>query len=189
MKPILTLIFTAFLACAAPAKESVADAGLIEDQPLIIPARKIRLHEIINLQAQNRFGEALPLCASAIESYPGDAEFLTRLGECQYALSQFADAEATLRRVVHSRPRHALAKATLALVLAQTNRPTEALKQLRGAISIEANSNFYFNLTLMLATAKPPEFAEAKNAYRRALELGGIPEPRLERLINDDSAR
>jgi Tfp pilus assembly protein PilF len=59
-----------------------------------------------------------------------------------------------------------------------------AEKEFLKAIEIDDTfADAHFNLALVYATEKPPSLEMARRHYKRALELGIPPDPRLEKLL------
>jgi len=86
----------------------------------------------------------------ALKKDPKNANLLCDFGYSCYLRKQWADAETGFRRAIALDPNHARAHNNLGLLLARTNRPSEALQEFAkaGCTEAPARSNLAFALSL-----------------------------------------
>jgi Flp pilus assembly protein TadD len=114
---------------------------------------------------QGKFAESARQYRRAFELGPPNAELYCDLGYSMYLQRCWAEAEGNLQQAISMNSDLARAHNNLALVLARTDRPDEALRQfaLGGANPADAHVN------LALTLALDGHFDEARQHYRQAL--------------------
>ena len=120
-----------------------------------------------------------------INTHPGDAVLLTRLGQLHFAFQKYPEARTTLERAIAIDPNQALAHSYLGLVSSHERRAAAALDHFDRAIKSEpTNADFHFNRAVVLiADIYPPNKPAAREAYKRAISLGGEPDTAFEQLL------
>jgi tetratricopeptide (TPR) repeat protein len=136
---------------------------------------------------QGKLPEALKALQQAVKLSPTDAFSYSNLGIVYYQLGQFENAISALERALALDPNNAMSHNYLGCACSQKGWQEVAEKEFTKAI--ELNDSFgdaHFNLALIYATEKPPSLEMARRHYKRALELGIQPDPRLEKLLQMD---
>jgi tetratricopeptide (TPR) repeat protein len=140
---------------------------------------------------QGKFAESAAQYRKALELGPPSADLYCDLGYSLYLQRRWADAEAVLNQTIAQKPDLARAHNNLALVLARSDRPTDALKQfqLGGSSAADAHVNLGLALTL------DGRWREAREQYQVALSANPSSESardalrKLDRLTAAASAR
>ena len=58
------------------------------------------------------------------------------------------------------------------------------MKELEKATTLNPKyPDAWFNLAVLYATSEPPQLDKARECYRKAVELGAMPDPSLEKLF------
>ena len=103
-----------------------------------------------------------------------------------YSLMRAGDsnaAEAALRKSLDQSPNDARGRMLLATLCYRSGRAREAESQLKAAINADPMSgDSYYNLALICS--RDGRIADAREFYRQALELGALPDPKLEEAIS-----
>jgi len=134
---------------------------------------------------QGKFDEARVAFLQSVALSPNDAFSWANLGICYYQLQRYHDAIDALQKAIAFDPNDAKSYNYLGCCYSQTGEQAKAEAALKKAL--ELNSKFgdaYFNLSLIYATASPPDLDQAKIDYQHALDLGIAKDPRLEKLIS-----
>lgn len=132
---------------------------------------------------QGKFKESAELYRKALQTSPGNPDIFCDMGYSMYLQRRWAEAEMNLQQALVLKPDHARAHNNLGLVLAQTDRPEDALSHFRKAgTEAEAHLNLAFALTLdrhweearaqyELALSANPSLEQAKNGLRELDKL------------------
>jgi tetratricopeptide (TPR) repeat protein len=139
---------------------------------------------------QKKLPEALKALQRAVALSPTDAFSYSNLGIVYYQLGQYENAISALERALALDPTNAMSHNYLGCACSQKGWQEVAEKEFTKAI--ELNDSFadaHFNLALIYATEKPPALEMARRHYKRALELGIQPDPRLEKLLQLDGSQ
>jgi len=109
------------------------------------------------------------LYRKAIDAEPKNVELLADYGYSLYLKRRWAEAESTLSQAAKLDPKNARVQNNLGMLMAQTERPEEALAAFRRAGCKEAEAQS--NLGLILAMNSQND--QAKIAFEKSLSLGG----------------
>jgi tetratricopeptide (TPR) repeat protein len=120
----------------------------------------------------------------AAKAAPNDPSALFNLGAAYYQLDQTDEAIATLQRGLVIAPGNAYAHNFLGCALLRNGRISSAAKEFQKAIGIdEGYADAHYNLAILYATEDPPALNSAHAQYKRALELGMVPDPHLQKVL------
>jgi Tfp pilus assembly protein PilF len=114
-----------------------------------------------------KFEESSQLYRKALALKPGNADIFCNMGYSQYLQRHWAEAEMNLKQAIAIKHDHRQAHNNLGLVLAQTDRPAEALAEFRraGCTEADAHNNLAFGLTLQ------GRWDAARAEYAAAIQL------------------
>jgi Tfp pilus assembly protein PilF len=114
---------------------------------------------------QGKFAESAELYRKALKAKPGSANIYCCMGYSLYLQHRLPEAEMNLAQAIAVNPDLGRAHNNLGLVLAQTNRPKEAMDEFfkGGCSEADAHINTAFGLTLA------EHWPEARIHYERAL--------------------
>jgi tetratricopeptide (TPR) repeat protein len=133
---------------------------------------------------QGKLPEALKALQQAVKLSPTDAFSYSNLGIVYYQMNQYENAISALERALALDPHDAKSHNYLGCACSQKGWTEVAEKEFLKAIEIDDTfADAHFNLALVYATEKPPSLEMARRHYKRALELGIPPDPRLEKLL------
>jgi tetratricopeptide (TPR) repeat protein len=120
----------------------------------------------------------------AAKAAPNDPSALFNLGTAYYQLDETDEAIATLQRGLAIAPGNAYAHNFLGCALLRNGRIESAAKEFQKAIAIdEGFADAHYNLAILYATEDPPALVTAHAQYKRALELGMVPDPHLQKVL------
>ena len=120
----------------------------------------------------------------AAKAAPNDANAILNLGVAYYQVDQTDDAIATLQRGLILAPGNAYAHNFLGCALLRNGRITAASREFLKAIGVdEGYAEAHYNLAILYATEDPPALNSARAQYKRALELGIVPDPHLQKVM------
>jgi Flp pilus assembly protein TadD len=136
---------------------------------------------------QGKLTEALQALQQAVKLSPTDAFSYSNLGIVYYQMNQYEQAISALERALALDPTNAKSHNYLGCACSQKGWSEVAEKEFLKAIELDDSfGDAHFNLALVYATEKPPALEMARRHYKRALELGISPDPRLEKLLQMD---
>jgi hypothetical protein len=138
---------------------------------------RLHLANIQTLKGQYRL--AAEEYQRALEINPGNPDVFCDMGYSLYLQRKLDAAERNLKQALAIDPNHHRAHNNLALVLAHTDRPEQALSEFRKGGSSAADAQV--NLTFSLALDK--RWQPAREAYRRALAAKPSTEIARSRLV------
>jgi tetratricopeptide (TPR) repeat protein len=119
----------------------------------------------------------------AVELDPQNPYAHRMLGYSLLRLGDLNSAESALRKSVEQSPNDARSRVLLATLCYRTGRAREAESQLKAAISADPMSgDSYYNLALICS--REGRIADAREFYNQALELGALPDPKLEEAMS-----
>jgi predicted nucleic acid-binding Zn-ribbon protein len=128
-------------------------------------------------------GSASETFRRAVELDPGNPYAHRMLGYSLMRLGDLKGAESALRKSVDQSPNDARSRMLLATLCYRTGRVREAESQLKAAISADPMSgDSYYNLALICS--REGRIADAREFYKQALELGALPDPKLEEAMS-----
>ncbi len=120
----------------------------------------------------------------AAKSAPNDPNAIFNLGVAYYQIGRTDDAVATLQRGLLIAPGNAYAHNFLGCALLRDGRITAASKEFLKAIAVdEGYAEAHYNLAILYATEDPPALISARTQYKRALDLGIVPDPHLQKVL------
>lgn len=120
----------------------------------------------------------------AIAIAPEDDFCHCTLGIVYYQQGKFDDAITELTKALAINPKNATAHNYTGITASQKGWQEAALKELDTAVAIDPNyADAHFNLAVVFATQNPPKKEEARQHYKRAIELGAEPDAALEQMI------
>ena len=120
----------------------------------------------------------------AAKDAPNDANATFNLGVAYYQVGRTDDAVATLQRGLTLAPGNAYAHNFLGCALLRNGRITAASREFLKAIAAdEGYAEAHYNLAILYATEDPPAMNSARAQYKRALELGMVPDPHLQKTL------
>ena len=138
---------------------------------------------------QGKLPEALKALQRAVSLSPTDAFSYENLGIVYYQMGQYENAISALERALALDPQNAKSHNYLGCACSQKGWSEVAEKEFLKAIELDDTfGDAHFNLALVYATEKPPSLEMARRHYKRALELGIAPDPRLEKLLQMDGS-
>jgi tetratricopeptide (TPR) repeat protein len=122
---------------------------------------------------------------AAVKSAPGDAAGWFNLGAAYFQLGQNDPAVDALQRGLALQPTNIYAQNYLGCALLRKGRIESAAKAFQKAIAqVETFAEAHYNLAMLYATEDPPAVNSARAQYKRAIELGIVPDPHLEKLLH-----
>lgn len=131
-----------------------------------------------------RFAKAEETLRKALDLAPQDAFSRSTLGIVYYTQGKLDKAVEELTQSVAINPNNAVAHNYLGIATSRKGWQENARKEFETATSLDPNyAEAFFNLAVVCASQKPPDKSAARDAYKRATELGAAPDPRLEELI------
>jgi Flp pilus assembly protein TadD len=121
---------------------------------------------------------------AAAKATPGDASAWFNLGAAYYQLNQNDPAIDALQRGLALEPTNIYGCNYLGCVLLRKGRIESAAKEFQKAIAlVETFPEAHYNLAILYATEDPPALNSARVQYKRAVELGLVPDPHLEKVL------
>jgi protein O-GlcNAc transferase len=121
-------------------------------------------------KAEKRPLDALDAQLKAIEVMPPKAELYSNLGNLQFSLDRFADAETSYRKCLALDPDHPNGHYNYGLLLLQAARPREAEAHLRTAVRLSpASAQIAYQAGVSLLEQK--QYAQAIPLLQRAMAL------------------
>ncbi len=121
----------------------------------------------------------------AVTLAPKDEFSRRTLGIVYYRQSKFDDAVTELTKALAINPKSYIAHNYLGITASEKGWQEAAEKEMLEAIA--ANPDYvdaHYNLAVIYATNKPPAKELAKRHYTKAMELGAVANPSLEKLIH-----
>jgi tetratricopeptide (TPR) repeat protein len=120
----------------------------------------------------------------AAKAAPNDANATFNLGVAYYQVDQTDEAIATLQRGLTLAPGNAFAHNFLGCALLRDGHITAASKEFLKAIAVdEGFAEAHYNLAILYATEDPPAMNSARTQYKRAMDLGIVPDPHLQKVL------
>jgi Flp pilus assembly protein TadD len=124
----------------------------------------------------------------AAKAAPNDPSALFNLGAAYYQVDKTDEAIATLQRGLAIAPGNAYAHNFLGCALLRNGHIESAAKEFQKAIGLdEGYADAHYNLAILYATEDPPALNSAHTQYKRALELGMVPDPHLQKVLRAGS--
>lgn len=153
-----------------------------------------RIQQISELEKSGKRAEALERSIALIAEHPTDIPALNQLWMIQVSLGKHADARATVKRAKTITPNDSKSCNLLAILLASADVGTrtasseaygkESIALFVRAIELDPkNADPWFNLAVARTLQTPPDLPAAREAYKRAVELGAQRDPEIEKQI------
>lgn len=154
----------------------------------ILSAEPNNLYALSNLGVARFRGGKLRLAEEAFKKAlainPDDAFSHRTLGIVFYSEGKHDDAIDELTKALAVNPKDAIAHNYLGIAASQKGWPEAAQKEMETAIALDPNyADAHFNLAVIHISARPPRKEQAREHYRRAVELGSDPDPTLEEML------
>jgi tetratricopeptide (TPR) repeat protein len=160
------------LAPPPAAKAPVANAPVIAPPT---PAPESAQARLLTLQA-------------AVKASPNEASACFNLGTAYFQLDQNDTAIDTLQRGLELEPANIYAHNYLGCAFLRKGRIESAAKEFQKAIALEETfAEPHYNLAMLYATEDPPALNSARAQYKRAIELGMVPDPHLQKVLRAGS--
>ncbi len=163
---------------AAEHEALAAIHGRLEDPPFTTQADhaqqlqrlRSRMEELLPAQQPEGLRQALEICAKAAQARPDDWVLRQNLARAQQKAGDTAGALASWKRVVELVPQHGEAARQTALLLAQTQRGSEALAVLEETLRRDPRDALSM-IGLAQALDRQGKPDQARRLYERALAL------------------
>jgi tetratricopeptide (TPR) repeat protein len=120
-----------------------------------------------------------------VKASPNDPSAYHDLGVACLECDQPTEAIDAFKHAITLDPNNGYAHNFLGCALMRKDRVESAAKEFRAAIALnEGITEAHYNLAILYATEDPPALSVARAHYKRALELGLIPDPHLAKLLH-----
>jgi tetratricopeptide (TPR) repeat protein len=121
---------------------------------------------------------------AAVKATPNVAAAWLNLGAAYFQLDQTAPAIDALQHGLTIEPTNIYAHNYLGCAFLRDGRVESAAKEFQKAIAQEETfAEAHYNLASLYATEDPPALNSARTQYKRALELGIVPDPHLQKVL------
>jgi tetratricopeptide (TPR) repeat protein len=121
---------------------------------------------------------------AAVKTSPNDPAVYRDLGVACFQLGQTGPAIDALGRAVTLDPNNVYAHNYLGCALMKKGRVESAAKEFHRVIDLEEGfAEAHYNLAILYATEDPPALNAARTHYKRALDLGMVPDPHLAKVL------
>ncbi len=169
--------------------EKFAEAERLYDKTLQVAPNNVYLlsNRAVVQYRMGKFKQSEETFKKALAIAPEDAFCWSTIGIVYYQEEKFDDAVNALTKSLAINPRNPTAHNYLGITAAQKGWQEAAQKELESAVQLDPKyGDAWYNLAITLATKQPPDKAEAKKAYQKALELGIPKEQTMEDLLKDE---
>ena len=138
-----------------------------------------------SLYARQDVNGSLKQVEMILAKQPDHPQALGLRGIIERHRGQLDEAEKTLLRAVEGAPDDAQLYNYLAIVLFNRKAYDRARQALEKAVELDpAHPEARFNLAALLASGERPDLEQAREHYRKAIELGSQPDEKLEHLLD-----
>ncbi len=121
---------------------------------------------------------------AAVKASPNQALAWFNLGTAYFQLGQNNPAIDALQRGLALEPANIYAHNYLGCAFLRKGRIESAAKEFQKAITLEETfAEPHYNLAMLYATEDPPALNSARAQYKRAVELGMVPDPHLQKVL------
>jgi len=121
----------------------------------------------------------------AVKTSPNDPAAYRELGVASFQLNQVNAAIDALERSIVLDPNNVYAHNYLGCAFMRKGRVESAAKEFHRTIELdEGLTEAHYNLAILYATEDPPALTAARTHYKRALELGMVPDPHLAKVLH-----
>jgi Flp pilus assembly protein TadD len=133
---------------------------------------------------QKKYGEAENLLTAATKSAPQSGLSWLVLGVVQYEEGKLDAALAALAMSAYLEPKDARTHHYLGVVVGSKGWYSAAEDEMRKAIELAPDyAEAHYNLAVFYLERNPPAVELARRHYQKAVDLGGAPDPALEKKI------
>lgn len=133
---------------------------------------------------EKRYADAETLAKSAMKSAPDSGLPWLVLGVLQYEQDKLDAALASLAMSVYLEPKDARAHHYLGIVVGSKGWYSAAEEEMRKAIELEPGyAEAHYNLAVFYLERKPPAVELARRHYHKSVDLGGAPDPDIEKKL------
>lgn len=133
---------------------------------------------------EKRFGVAEALMKAATRSAPESGLPWLVLGVVQFEQNKLDAAFAALAQAVYLEPKDARAHHYLGVVIGSKGWYSGAEDEMRKAIELDPNyAEAHYNLAVFYLQRMPPATELARRHYQKSVDLGGAPDPEIEKKI------
>ncbi len=170
--------------------EKFAEAERLYDKTLQVAPNNVYLlsNRAVVQYRMGKFKQSEETFKKALAIAPEDAFCWSTIGIVYYQEEKFDDAVNALTKSLAINPRNPTAHNYLGITAAQKGWQEAAQKELESAVQLDPKyGDAWYNLAITLATKQPPDKAEAKKAYQKALELGIPKDQTMEDLLKEES--
>ena len=134
---------------------------------------------------EKRYGEAEALLKAATRAAPDTGLPWLILGVVQYEQGKLDAALAALAQAAYLEPKDARAHHYLGVVVGSRGWYSAAEDEMRKAIELEPDyAEAHYNLAVFYLQRVPPATELARRHYQKSVDLGGAPDPELEKKIS-----
>jgi tetratricopeptide (TPR) repeat protein len=133
--------------------------------------------------------KARSLLGEGLRVNPDDTTLRLLVGIAQCQAGQFASASDLVKQILVESPSNACAHVVMGTIHFALGEKKGAEKELLCAIELNPNlKSAHYDLARLLLMATPPDPDRAKDHYRKAVQLGAVPDKNLELLLKDTPA-
>ncbi len=132
----------------------------------------------------DRLKAAEMMLKKAVTVSPDDAYSHQTLGIVFFRQGRYEEAVTSLTRSVDLNPKNPVARNYLGITASKKGWAEAAERELLEAISLNPSyAEAHFNLAVVYAMSEPPMLNLAKKHYQESVNLGGLPDRAMERLL------
>jgi Flp pilus assembly protein TadD len=136
---------------------------------------------------QNRVDQARTLVTEVVRTDANNAQALGLKGIIHWRDGEYTAAYSSLEKAIKIEPRDSQLHNYMGIVLHAKGRFDSAVTEMKKAIDLDAsNAEATYNLSVLLATARNPDLAEARRYYEKALQLGTRRDPSLDSILYEE---
>jgi len=133
---------------------------------------------------QKKYADAETLLKNAVKSAPESGLPWLVLGVVQYEQNKLDAALAALAMAAYLEPKDARVHQYLGVVVGNKGWYSAAEDEMRKAIELEPDyAEAHYNLAVFCLERKPPAVELARRHYYKSVDLGGAPDPEIEKKI------
>lgn len=122
----------------------------------------------------------------AVKTSPNDSAAWLNLGTIYFQLGQTDPAIDALQRGLAIDSTNIYGHNYLGCAFLRKDKITSAVKEFQKAISlVDTFAEPHYNLAILYATEDPPAWKQARTEYKRALELGVVPDPHFQKVMRN----
>ena len=141
------------------------------------------------LLSDDRIDEALSVAQAALKGSPEDPELNAVMGEILCARDDFPEAEIYLKKSLNTKPEYVShVHALLGKVYANTNRPQQAIAELKLALPEDKDGHLYFQIGRLYLKIGDRNAAEQAFEVSKRLEREGLTRAAVSPQQGEDNA-